>query len=122
MITEDIASKINSVSEEIWSSMVNIPLTQAEASADSLVMGERVSSSVHIVGRWEGAVCLDMGIDLAHRATASLVGADLTEISHDDTAVQISRDRVFGIAKSEAFSGSRDGLRVEVGVSAVQVA
>jgi chemotaxis protein CheX len=84
MITDDIASKINSVSEEIWSSMVSIPLALAEASANTLMMGERVSSSVQIVGCWEGAVCLDMGIDLAHRATASLVGADLAEISYDD--------------------------------------
>jgi chemotaxis protein CheX len=44
----------------------------------------RHTPSVQIAGRWEGAVCLDMGIDLAHRATASLVGADPAEISHDD--------------------------------------
>jgi IPT/TIG domain len=38
------------------------------------------------------------------------------------TAVPISRDWDAGVRKTGAFSVSRDGLRVEVGVSAVQVA
>jgi chemotaxis protein CheX len=84
MITEDISSNFDSVSKEIWSSMVNIPLVLTEASLDTQRLGGTVTSSVQIVGCWNGAVCLDMGTDLAHHAAASLVGADTSEISHED--------------------------------------
>ena len=43
-----------------------------------------LTSSVQIVGSWNGAVCLDMGTNVAHQAAASLVGADISEVSRDD--------------------------------------
>jgi chemotaxis protein CheX len=83
MTTEDISGKINEVSEDIWSSMVNIPLQLIENPRISRLSGT-VTSSVQIVGCWHGAVCLDMGNELAIHATASLIGANPSEISHDD--------------------------------------
>ena len=84
MITEDVSSKFDSVSEGIWSSMVNISLMLSATPGSSPRVGGIVTSSVQIVGCWNGAVCLDMGAELARHATASLVGADPSEISHDD--------------------------------------
>lgn len=84
MITENIASKFDSVSEGIWSSMVNIDLVLIEPSENTSRVGGTVTSSVQIVGHWNGAVCLDMSAKLALHATASLLGADPSEISHDD--------------------------------------
>jgi chemotaxis protein CheX len=84
MITENIASNFDSVSEGIWSSMVNIALVSTEFRKDTSRVGGTVTSSVQIVGRWNGAVCLDMSADLALHATASLIGAEPSELSHDD--------------------------------------
>lgn len=84
MITEDISSKFDAVSEGIWSSMVNIALAPTEAPKNISWEGGMITASVQIVGCWNGAVRLDMGADLALHATASLVGADASEISHDD--------------------------------------
>jgi chemotaxis protein CheX len=84
MITEDISSKFDSVSEGIWSSMVNIAIMPTQTPQSVSGEGGTVTSSVQIVGCWNGAVCLDMGANLALHATASLVGANPSEISHDD--------------------------------------
>jgi CheY-specific phosphatase CheX len=84
MFTLASADDINAVSAQIWSSMVNIPLTLTDATAIVSHNPGRVISSVQIVGSWQGAVRLDMGTELARQATASLVGADPTEILHAD--------------------------------------
>jgi chemotaxis protein CheX len=84
MITEDIAKQVDSVSEEIWSSMVNIPVTLAKTLEQFVQPTRSVTSSVQIIGSLQGAVRIDMGADLARQATASLIGAEPTEISHDD--------------------------------------
>lgn len=76
--------KIDAVSEDIWSSMVNIPLVLTNTAADARRQGGTVISIVQIVGCWNGAVCLDMGAGLANQATASLIGADPAEISRED--------------------------------------
>jgi chemotaxis protein CheX len=64
--------------------MVNIDLELTENPPTSSRADGTVTSSVQIVGSWNGAVCLDMGTELARHATASLVGAEPAEISHDD--------------------------------------
>lgn len=84
MITEGISSNFDSVSEGIWSSMVNIELVSIKPPENTPWTGGTVTSSVQIVGCWNGALRLDMGADLALHATASLVGAEPSEISHDD--------------------------------------
>jgi chemotaxis protein CheX len=85
MITEVIPDNFDAISKEIWSSMVNIPLTVSELPAiTSWKAGGTVTSSVQIVGSWNGAVCLDMGTNVAHQAAACLIGADMSEVSHDD--------------------------------------
>lgn len=84
MITEDISRKIDEVSDGIWSSMVDLPVTLCETPGQLLHFNGRVTSSVQIVGCWHGAVRLDMGSDLARQATASLLGASPEELSHDD--------------------------------------
>jgi chemotaxis protein CheX len=85
MDTEVASSKFDEVSEGIWSSMVNIPVVLAETQEKNPShAGETITSSVQIVGSWQGAVCLDMGANLARHATASLVGAEPAELSHDD--------------------------------------
>lgn len=81
---EDLSGKIDNVSEEIWASMVNIPVVLTEIPAERSQPGGAVTSSVQIVGCWHGAVCIDMPIDLARHATASLIGAEPAEISQDD--------------------------------------
>jgi len=86
MITKTISDEIDAVSEGIWSSMVNIPLVSSANSActSPSQMGGAVTSSVQIVGAWQGAVCLEMGATLAHNATASLICAEPAELTHDD--------------------------------------
>jgi chemotaxis protein CheX len=84
MITADLTTKIDQVSEEIWSSMVNVPITLTDKRTAGLVPAKTVTSSVQIIGCWNGAVSVDMGADLARHATASLVGGEVSEMSHDD--------------------------------------
>jgi chemotaxis protein CheX len=81
---EGMSDKIDNVSEEIWASMVNIPVSLTEAPETSSPSGGTVTSSVQIVGCWHGAVRIDMTTELARQATASLIGADPAEISQDD--------------------------------------
>jgi chemotaxis protein CheX len=84
MTTKDTLSGINKISEDIWSSMVNIPVTLSHTPTQVLELAGRVTSSIQIVGCWHGAVRIDMGTELARRATASLIGVDPSELSHDD--------------------------------------
>ena len=73
MITEVVPDSFDAISKEIWSSMVNIPLTLSEIPALTSWDNGTVTSSVQIVGSWNGAVCLDMGTSVAHQAAASLL-------------------------------------------------
>lgn len=85
MITSDITAKIDAVSLDIWSSMVNIPLKlKGTALSKATRTGKTVTSSVQIVGTWNGAVCLEMDSHLASNATAALVGLTPNELSSDD--------------------------------------
>jgi chemotaxis protein CheX len=84
MSIEIISSEFDAVSEDIWSSMVSIPLALAEMQTGTTELRGTVTSIVQIVGSWQGAVCLDMGGDLPRHATASLLGAEPEEMSHDD--------------------------------------
>jgi len=85
MITTEITPRIDTVSEGIWSSMVNIPITLKNNSGTRAARpGKIVTSSVQIVGSWNGAVCLDMDESLARSATASLVGLTPSELTNDD--------------------------------------
>jgi chemotaxis protein CheX len=84
MILEEIAGKIDGVSQDIWSSMVSIDLELKETLATTSRLDGTVTSSVQIVGSWNGAVCLDMCMELARHATASLLGAEPSEMTHED--------------------------------------
>jgi chemotaxis protein CheX len=84
MITEYISGNIDAVSESIWSSMVNIPIVLSATQTAVLEPAKTITSTIQIIGCWNGAVSLDMGTDLARHATASLVGGDASEMSHND--------------------------------------
>jgi chemotaxis protein CheX len=43
-----------------------------------------ITSAVQIVGDWQGAVQLDMDLELARRVCANLMGVDATELSPQD--------------------------------------
>lgn len=68
------------LSEAIWSSMLGIELSPSLDTPPALDCGMKVSACVSICGEWEGAVCLDISMDLAREAAAVFLDVAPTEV------------------------------------------
>jgi chemotaxis protein CheX len=72
------------VVDEIFGSMAGMQLTPCAAGAHPNQSTGYIVSAVQIVGDWQGAVRLDIDIELARQACAKLLGVDPAELSQDD--------------------------------------
>lgn len=80
MVNDIGQQEIHRLTTEIWSSMLGIELQPTEGAAS---MSAKVSSCVQILGEWEGAVRLDISLDLASAAAAAFLGVEAGDISSD---------------------------------------
>lgn len=73
-----------SVVDEIFGSMAGLQLTASPTPIQFDTRTGYVVSAVQIVGDWQGAVRLDIDLDLARRACANLVGVEPDDLSAQD--------------------------------------
>jgi chemotaxis protein CheX len=76
----DLVSVVN----EIFGSMAGLQLTPSSTVIEFDSRTGYVVSAVQIVGDWQGAVRLDIDLELARRACANLVGLEPEELSAQD--------------------------------------
>jgi chemotaxis protein CheX len=70
--------------DEIFGSMAGMQLTASPTIIPSNTGTGYVVSAVQIVGDWQGAVRLDIDLELARRACANLVGLEPDDLSAQD--------------------------------------
>ena len=70
--------------DEIFGSMAGMQLTASPTVIGFDTRNGYVVSAVQIVGEWQGAVRLDIDLELARRACANLVGLEPGDISAQD--------------------------------------
>lgn len=104
MTCEIGSADLMSVVEEIFGSMAGMQLTASPSIIGFPTHTDHVSSAVQIVGDWQGAVRLDIDLELARRACANLVG-----LEPDDLSAQDVRDAAGELANMTA--GSVKALR-----------
>jgi chemotaxis protein CheX len=73
-----------SVVDEIFGSMAGMQLTASPTIIEFNTRTGYVVSAVQIVGDWQGAVRLDIDLELARRACANLVGLEPDDLSAQD--------------------------------------
>ncbi len=73
-----------SVVDEIFGSMAGLELTASPTLIPFDTSSGYIVSAVQIVGDWQGAVRLDIDLELARRACANLVGLEPGELSSQD--------------------------------------
>ncbi len=73
-----------SVVDEIFGSMAGLELTASPTLIPFDKSSGYIVSAVQIVGDWQGAVRLDIDLELARRACANLVGLEPGELSSQD--------------------------------------
>jgi|SRR5580658_3010404 chemotaxis protein CheX len=84
MITKIGDEELAGVVDEIFASMAGIQLSpSATMVAPNHVTGY-ITSAVQIVGDWQGAVQLDIDLELARRVCANLMGIDANDLSPQD--------------------------------------
>ncbi len=84
MTSEIGRSELVSVVDEIFGSMAGLQLTPSSTLIDFDTRTGYVVSAVQIVGDWQGAVRLDIDLELARQACANLVGLEPEELSAHD--------------------------------------
>jgi chemotaxis protein CheX len=84
MTSEIGRNDLVSVVNEIFGSMAGLQLTPSSTVIEFDSRTGYVVSAVQIVGDWQGAVRLDIDLELARRACANLVGLEPEELSAQD--------------------------------------
>ena len=84
MVCEISEADLVSVVDEIFGSMAGLHMTPSSTFIESDVHRSYVVSAVQIVGDWQGAVRLDIDLELARRACANLVGLEPADLSTQD--------------------------------------
>ncbi len=84
MICEICNADLVSVVDEIFGSMAGMQLDASPTIVDFHTRSGYVVSAVQIVGDWQGAVRLDIDLDLARQACANLVGLEPADLSPQD--------------------------------------
>jgi chemotaxis protein CheX len=84
MISKIGGEELAGVAGEIFGSMAGIQLAPcATLMAPDKTTGY-ITSAVQIVGDWQGAVRLDLDLELARRVCANLMGVDANDLSPQD--------------------------------------
>ncbi len=84
MIAKIDCEELTGVVEEIFGSMAGIELVPCATVIAPAPGASYVTSAVQIVGDWQGAVRLDIELELARRVCANLMGVDANELSPQD--------------------------------------
>jgi chemotaxis protein CheX len=84
MVYQISEADLVSVVDEIFGSMAGMEMTLSPSIIAFGVGTGHVVSAVQIVGDWQGAVRLDIDLELARRACANLVGLEPAELSTQD--------------------------------------
>ena len=93
--------EVERLAREVWESMLNLPLTQANGDCEAL--RPEIASCVQICGSWSGTVLLEFGSGLARSAAAAFLG-----VPEQDVDVDAIRDAAGELANITA--GSIKGL------------
>lgn len=84
MLVEISSADLTAIVDEIFGAMAGMELRPGGDVIAFDTRGEYVVSAVQIVGDWQGAVRLDIDMELARRACANLTGVATTELSPQD--------------------------------------
>ncbi len=84
MIAAISKEELLSAVDEIFSSMASMQLVPSDSISKPDTHKGGITSSVQIVGNWQGAVRLDIDLKLARVACARLLGVEPDDLSHDD--------------------------------------
>ncbi len=84
MLTEINSAELTTIVDDIFGAMAGMQLVPCQTAAGFGTGAEYVASAVQIVGDWQGAVRLDVSLELARRACANLTGMDASELSQQD--------------------------------------
>ena len=87
------------INEQIWSSMLGIPIIAVEYAEFPARGAASVGGCVQLVGMWQGAVRVDCTVTLARRAAKAFAGMERGEI-----ALEQVRDTVGELANMTAGS------------------
>ena len=112
MLVEISSADLAAIVDEIFGAMAGMHLTPCGKAPASDGCGEYVVSAVQIVGEWQGAVRLDIDMELARRACSNLTGVAAAELSQQDVrdAAGELANMVGGSVKALVAQGSRLSL------------
>jgi chemotaxis protein CheX len=78
------STELANIVNEIFGSMAGIKLARCSSIVAPEPGNGYVVSAVQIVGEWQGAVRLDIDLELARQACANLTGVDKSDLSMQD--------------------------------------
>jgi chemotaxis protein CheX len=84
MITKIDSAELVGAVDEIFGAMAGIQLAPCAAVVAPDQDTTYITSAVQIVGGWQGAVRLDMDLELARRVCANLMAVDANDLSPQD--------------------------------------
>jgi chemotaxis protein CheX len=70
--------------ETIWSSMLKLEVSRAEAAGPPWKGRRHVTGLIHITGSWEGTITLACSSELARRAGATMFGIDPVDATDEE--------------------------------------
>ncbi len=84
MLVEISSTDLMAIVDEIFGAMAGMQLLPCREVVSPGTPNGSVVAAVQIVGDWQGAVRLDVSLELARRACANLTGLDAGELSPQD--------------------------------------
>ena len=84
MLVEISSAELTTIIDEIFCTMGGMQLTPCESVVQFGAGHEYVSSTVQILGDWQGAVRLDTDLELARRTCSNLTGVEPAALSPQD--------------------------------------
>jgi chemotaxis protein CheX len=112
MLAEISGTDLTAIVDDIFGAMAGMQLLPCNKVVTFDAQNGHVVSVVQIVGDWQGAVRLDIDLDLARRACANLTGVEVSELSPQDVrdAAGELANMVGGSVKALCAHGSRLSL------------
>lgn len=84
MLVEISGTDLTAIVDDIFGAMAGMQLVPCNKVVTFDAQNGHVVAVVQIVGDWQGAVRLDIDLDLARRACANLTGVEVSELSPQD--------------------------------------
>jgi chemotaxis protein CheX len=84
MLVEISSAELTTIVDDIFGAMAGMQLVPCQTVVGFGAGAQYVASAVQIVGDWQGAVRLDIGLELGRRACANLTGVEPGELSPQD--------------------------------------